>query len=96
MPSVSIALATHNGEKYLAAQLESLSRQTTLPAELVVTDDASVDRTRDVLGEFAATAPFPVRLHQNETRLGYRANFMRAAALCGSDLIAGTSSAVNV
>lgn len=88
MPSVSIALATHNGEQYLAAQLESLSRQTTLPSELVVTDDASVDRTREIIGEFAGTAPFPVRLHHNETRLGYRANFMRAVALCRSDLIA--------
>ena len=88
MPSISIALATYNGEKHLAAQLESLSRQTTLPSELVVTDDASVDRTRDIVGEFAVTALFPVRLHQNETRLGYRANFMRAVALCGSDLIA--------
>jgi rhamnosyltransferase len=88
MPSISIALATHNGEKYLAAQLDSLARQTTLPSELVVTDDASVDDTRAIIGDFARTAPFPVRLHPSDAPLGYRANFMRAVALCGSELIA--------
>ena len=88
MPSVSIALATHNGEQYLAAQLESLSRQTRLPAELVVCDDASADGTKAVVLDFARGAPFPVRFHENERRLGYRDNFMRAAGLCRSDLIA--------
>jgi len=88
MSGISIALATYNGEKYLAAQLDSLARQTVLPSELVVSDDASVDGTRDIIGEFARNAPFPVRLYQNDARLGYRANFMRAVALCGSELIA--------
>lgn len=88
MPSISIALATYNGEKFLAAQLESLARQIALPSELVVTDDASVDRTCAIIGDFAATAPFPVKLHRNDARLGYRANFMRAVGLCGSELIA--------
>jgi glycosyltransferase involved in cell wall biosynthesis len=73
---------------FLPEQLESLARQSTLPSELVVTDDASSDRTRAIIDEFAATAPFPVRLHRNDARLGYRDNFMRAVELCESDLIA--------
>jgi hypothetical protein len=88
MPGISIALATFNGEKYLEAQLESLARQAALPAELVITDDASTDRTPEIIGNFAKRAPFPVRFHCNAARLGYRANFMQAAALCGSELIA--------
>jgi glycosyltransferase involved in cell wall biosynthesis len=88
MPSFSIALATLNGESYLLPQLESIARQTRLPAELVVCDDGSHDRTLAIVEGFARRAPFPVRLHANPVRLGYRENFIRAAALCGGDLIA--------
>ncbi|MDH3315001.1 MAG: glycosyltransferase [Betaproteobacteria bacterium] len=88
MPSISIALTTHNGEEYLPAQLDSLARQTRLPAELVVTDDASADGTKAIILDFARRAPFPVHFHENESRLGYRDNFMRAVEFCRSDLIA--------
>ncbi len=81
-------MATYNGATYLREQLASLAAQTRPPDELVVTDDASTDATLAILAEFAAAAPFPVRIHPNAVRLGYRANFMRAMALCQSDLIA--------
>jgi glycosyltransferase involved in cell wall biosynthesis len=83
-----VALATYNGALYLAEQLASLTAQTRLPDELVVSDDASTDATIDCLERFAAAAPFPVRIYRNETRLGFRANFMKAMALCRFDLIA--------
>jgi glycosyltransferase involved in cell wall biosynthesis len=88
MLRVSIALATFNGEKHLQAQLDSLAGQTMLPYELVVTDDRSADGTRGVIGAFAKSAPFPVRLKENEARLGYRTNFLQAADLCEGDLVA--------
>lgn len=86
--SVSIALATYNGARYIAEQLESLAQQTVLPDELVVSDDASSDETLSIVATFATEAPFPVRIEKNAERLGYRANFMKAAHLCKSDLIA--------
>lgn len=85
---MSIALATFNGAEYLARQLEDLATQTRLPQELVVCDDASSDRTFSILEEFAASAPFPVYIYHNDVRLGYRANFLKCANLCHSDLIA--------
>jgi len=88
MSSVSIAIATYNGAKHIDEQLRSLSAQSLAPAEVVVTDDGSQDGTLERVGDFAKTAPFPVRVYENEGRLGYRANFMRAASLCQSDLIA--------
>lgn len=88
MPSISIALATRNGETYLPAQLESLAAQTAPPHELVVTDDGSDDRTVAIVERFAARAPFPVRLSVNEATLGYRRNFLQAAGLCSGDLVA--------
>ena len=86
--SISVALATYNGAAFIGQQLASIAQQDCLPAELVVTDDSSTDNTLELVAAFAAMAPFPVRVHRNETRLGYRANFMRALSLCGSELIA--------
>lgn len=87
MLSVSVALATCNGEEFLARQLRSIADQTEPPDELVVCDDVSTDGTLRVLADFARGSAFPVRVHVNERRLGYRANFMNAAARCDSDLI---------
>ena len=87
MISVSVALATYNGERHIRRQLESLAAQSHLPAELVVTDDCSNDNTVAIIDEFARTASFPVNIYQNKDRLGFRANFMRAASLCQSELI---------
>ncbi|HEV7674625.1 MAG TPA: glycosyltransferase [Candidatus Angelobacter sp.] len=86
--TISIAMATYNGEKFLRDQLGSLSRQRHLPDELVVTDDCSTDQTLKVLTEFQASAPFAVRISVNERRLGYAENFLRAASQCKGDLIA--------
>jgi glycosyltransferase involved in cell wall biosynthesis len=88
MRTVSIAMGTYNGAGFIAEQLASFARQTVLPSELVVTDDGSTDNTLDVVAAFAAHAPFPVHIERNVERLGYRANFMKAAGLCGSDFIA--------
>jgi glycosyltransferase involved in cell wall biosynthesis len=86
--TVSVALATFNGARHIDEQLSSLALQQRLPDELVVTDDASSDDTVARVEAFAATAPFPVFVHRNNERVGYRANFMRAAGLCRSELIA--------
>lgn len=86
--SVSVALATYNGAKYLPDQLADLTAQTFKPSELIVGDDASSDDTLSIVEKFAASAPFPVRVHRNPARLGYRENFVRCAAKCSSDLIA--------
>jgi glycosyltransferase involved in cell wall biosynthesis len=86
--SISVAMATYNGAKYIGQQLDDLAAQTFLPAELIVCDDQSSDDTLAAVEDFAASAPFPVHVHRNPERLGYRANFMKAAGLCSSDLIA--------
>jgi glycosyltransferase involved in cell wall biosynthesis len=88
MPAISIALATYNGENHIAAQLKSLVDQAGQIAELVVADDGSTDHTLAIVRKFSANAPFPVRIVENPTRLGYRANFMQAAAACQGELIA--------
>jgi glycosyltransferase involved in cell wall biosynthesis len=85
---LSIALCTYNGARFLAAQLDSIATQTRLPDELVACDDGSNDDTVSLLEQFAARAPFAVRVFRNDTRLGPTKNFEKAIELCTGDLIA--------
>jgi hypothetical protein len=88
MISVSVAMATFNGARFIREQLDSLAVQSYLPSELIISDDGSTDETLQLVNDFARTAPFPVIVHRNDVRLGYRANFLHATTLCTSELIA--------
>lgn len=85
--SVSVALATYNGRRFLPEQLASLVAQHRRPDELVVCDDRSSDGTVELLEDFARTAPFRVRIHRNETNLGVLRNFEKALSLCEGDIV---------
>ena len=87
-PSVSVALCTYEGARWLPAFLDGLLAQTRPPAELVVSDDGSRDATLELVAAFAADAPFPVRISSTPERLGSTFNFAVAFAACTGDLIA--------
>jgi glycosyltransferase involved in cell wall biosynthesis len=87
-PSISVAMATYNGEQFILRQLESLSAQTYLPLELVVSDDGSSDATLDLIRSFARTAPFEIRLLPTHARLGFSDNFLHAAEHCRGSYVA--------
>jgi glycosyltransferase involved in cell wall biosynthesis len=55
-------MVTHDGERFLRQQCESIFRQDLLPAVLIVVDDASRDGSRDMLRDLARSAPIPVEL----------------------------------
>lgn len=88
MARLSIALCTCNGERYLPEQLQCYLDQLRRPDEVIVCDDLSEDATPEILDNFAAKAPFPVRIERNTARLGITANFSRAVSLCTGDFIA--------
>ncbi len=85
--SLSVALASYNGERYILQQLDSIANQTRLPDELIISDDASVDATPEIARDFALHAPFPVRLLRNSERLGSTRNFETAIRACCGDII---------
>src|SRR5580698_758538 len=85
---ISVAMCTYNGERFLQKQLDSITKQTRLPDEMVVCDDKSTDRTVAMVREFRASASWPVQIFENEHNLGSAANFERAIRLCTGDLIA--------
>ncbi|HMH43699.1 MAG TPA: glycosyltransferase family 2 protein [Pyrinomonadaceae bacterium] len=85
---ISVAMCTYNGARYIKDQLQSIARQTRLPDELVISDDASMDGTEHILDEFSKTARFPVRLSVNRKNQGVIRNFEQAICLCDGDVIA--------
>lgn len=85
--SISIALCTYNGERFLQEQLDSLAAQTRLPDEVVVGDDGSTDGTMEILERWAETVPFPVRIQKNENSLKAAGNFYATIERCTGDLI---------
>jgi len=86
--SVSIAMATYNGEKYIGEQLASLEAQTFAPTEIIITDDGSTDRTLEIVEVFSQSSSISVKVFKNANRLGYSENFFKAASLCSADFIA--------
>jgi Glycosyl transferase family 2 len=86
--SISVALCTYNGQRFLGEQLSSIATQSVLPNEVVISDDGSTDATLSILGDFAHTAPFPVRVLQTEMNLGSTKNFEQAISRCSGELIA--------
>ncbi len=85
-PLVSVAMATYDGSRYLAAQLDTIYAQTWPHLEVVVSDDASRDGTADILAGYARRRG--LRYSVNAARLGLVDNFARAIAMCRGELIA--------
>lgn len=86
-PSVSIVLATYNGEKYLREQLDSLFAQTYPLLEIIAVDDCSSDSTVAILREYAAAHPI-LHIFQNEVNLKHNRTFERGIQLAKGDCIA--------
>lgn len=84
---IAVVMATHQGERFIAAQLESLAAQTRRPDSLFISDDCSTDATLPIAQAFAMSAPFPVTVQQNAARLGYAGNFIAAARQAGGDIV---------
>jgi glycosyltransferase involved in cell wall biosynthesis len=79
-PLISIGLPVFNGEEYLSQAIESVLAQTFTDLELVLSDNASTDRTEEICREFAGRDP-RVRYSRNDRNLGAAPNYNRAFAL---------------
>jgi glycosyltransferase involved in cell wall biosynthesis len=69
VPAVSICLPVYNGENYVAVAIESMLAQTFADFELIITDNASTDRTEEICRRFADADP-RVRYHRNDRNVG--------------------------
>lgn len=82
-PSVCIGLPVRNGEPFLARALDSVLAQTYGDFELVVSDNASTDGTRDIVRAYAAHDR-RIRLTAVDRNIGAGPNFVRVRRFCRS------------
>ena len=85
--SISVALATYNGARFLPAQLASIAAQDRRPDEIVVGDDQSSDGTAGLLTRFGRDTGIPVHFTRNDRRLGSSSNFGAILTRCRGEVI---------
>jgi glycosyltransferase involved in cell wall biosynthesis len=73
-PRVSFGLPVYNEEAAIRRCLDSILAQDFTDFEVVVSDNASTDRTREIVAEYVARDP-RVRLFVNDRNVGGNANF---------------------
>jgi len=84
---VSVAMATYNGENFIAAQLDSIIQQTHKNIEIVITDDASSDKTVQIIKNFQGKYPL-IQLFINNVNSGITKTFEHSFKNCKGDFIA--------
>ena len=84
---ISIGLTVFNGERYILDQLKSITQQTRLPDEIVISDDNSTDQTLKLINEFKAKSPVEIKVYINSVNLGFTKNFEKVLKHCSGDLI---------
>jgi glycosyltransferase involved in cell wall biosynthesis len=82
--NVSVCMATFNGERYVAEQIESILPELSGNDELVIVDDCSTDSTRDIIASFGDAR---IRCHRNERNRGIRFSFERAISLAKREFV---------
>jgi glycosyltransferase involved in cell wall biosynthesis len=93
-PKVSIVTITYNHVKYISQALDSfLSQETDFVFEIIVSDDASTDKTQEIIKDYAAKYPGiikPILRRKNTGAVNNSNDALRAAtgefiALCEGD-----------
>lgn len=74
MPAVSIGVPVFNGEKTLAQMLDSLLSQTFADFEIIISDNASADKTADIAKDYASRDP-RIRCMPQAQNIGPERNF---------------------
>jgi glycosyltransferase involved in cell wall biosynthesis len=83
-PRVSVGLPVFNGERYLAEALDSILAQTYSDFELIISDNASTDRTPEICEAYAAR-DLRIQYHRSATNLGASPNFNRVFELSSGE-----------
>ena len=82
---ISVIMATYNGVNYVAEQIDSILCQLDSGDELIITDDGSVDGTKEVIERFA-TRDSRIKPLSGSNR-GVAVNFEFGLNACAGDVI---------
>jgi len=81
---ISVCMATYNGEAYVAEQLDSILAQLKPEDEVIISDDHSSDRTKEVIESIGDGR---IQFYMNTLEKGYAKNFENAISKATGDII---------
>lgn len=88
-PRVSIVMVTYNHAGVIAQAIESVVMQkTTFRLELIIGEDRSTDRTREIVAHYQALHPELIRAIYQSTNVGMHRNFRAVFAQAAADYVA--------
>jgi glycosyltransferase involved in cell wall biosynthesis len=87
LPRLSIGLPVYNGEKYLEETLISIQKQTFKDYKLIISDNASTDRTEEICQTYACKDE-RICYSRNERNIGAVQNWYRVFDLSSSEYFA--------
>jgi len=88
-PKVSVCMITYNHEHFIGQAIESaLMQKTSFDFEIVIGEDCSTDRTRDVVEHYKAENPDRIRLLLNKENKGTVRNFADTLKACKGQYVA--------
>ena len=91
-PVVSVCMVTYNHEPYIRQAIEGVMMQKTdFEFELVIGEDCSQDKTREICFEYQKKYPDKIRVlwwHENVSKGGLGGNGQRVRARCRGEFIA--------
>ena len=83
---LDILMATYNGEKYIAEQIESILNQTYKEWILYIRDDGSKDNTKNIINDYCKRYPEKIiHVKDNKSGLGAKLNFAELMKYSKSD-----------
>lgn len=87
IPRISVYIITYNQEDVIDRTLGSILNQLDYVYEICVSDDCSIDRTWDILNEYAVKYPGLFKLNRNEPNLGIFENTEKVWTMPTGDIV---------
>lgn len=88
LPKISFIVITHNFEEYIQDCLNSIKNQSYKNFELIVVDDASLDKTPEVVENFINNNTLDIKFIKNTENLGQLASFLNGLVYATGEFVA--------
>ncbi len=84
---VSVVIPCHNYASFLVEAIESVLRQTYLPDEILLSDDASTDHSLKIMQHYERKYPNLIKVNHNKTNFGIEKHFSLAVSKTTGDFV---------
>lgn len=85
--SITCIITSYNYGHFLSEAIESVLRQTIMPAEIIIADDCSTDMTQEVALYYQQRHPKLIKYFKNPVNLGIVDNFNKAVGMAKGSYI---------